>query len=120
MVEVVKTSVDVEAAISRREKKMKKLGMTVQPFIIVQSTTLDKVDKIFVSISSHIYDVPSMIKALEVCFKSFIVFDLSYPPEGEHLWTYIQWMIYDIYTKYDGKYPNVMSMINRVRSLSNN
>ncbi|CAH0560965.1 unnamed protein product [Brassicogethes aeneus] len=112
---IVKTSEGVQVAIDKKREKMRKLGLSVQPFVIVEAPSITAVKSIFVCIDNIQYEVPSIIKALEVCFKTFIVLDAAYPLESEHLWTLIQWYLYDIHTVFDAKQPYVLEFINKLK-----
>ncbi|EZA51528.1 hypothetical protein X777_09743, partial [Ooceraea biroi] len=69
----------------KRKEAMKNLGITLQPFIIAVGLTLSEISSLYVCIDKVLYKVPSALKALEICFKSFHVLNAIYPPESKHL-----------------------------------
>lgn len=52
-----------------------------QAFVIIHGTALEH---------------PSLLGAVDVCFKAFFVFDLSYPKPCAQVWEFIQTVIFDI------------------------
>lgn len=101
----------------RRREAMKNLGMTVQPFIITVGLTLSEIDSVYVCIDKVLYKVPSALKALEVCFKSFHVLNAIYPPESEHLWLLLQRSLFKFSTKWDKMIPYIIEVITELSSL---
>jgi len=95
----------------KRRKCMEKLGLTVQPFIIVVGATYCEIDSAYVCIDKILYKVPSVFKALEVCFQSFHVLNALYPPECEHLWLLLQRGFFKVSTKWDKMTPYVMELL---------
>lgn len=110
-------SADTTTIQEKRREAMKKLGMTVQPFIIAVGLTLSEIDSFYVCIDTVLYKVPSALKALEVCFKSFHVLDAEYPPESEHLWLLLQRSLFKFTTKWDKMTPYIMEIISEVSTL---
>jgi len=90
---------------------MKQLGLTVQPYIIVVGETLENIKTFFVCVDSILYEVPSTLKALDICFKAFHVLDAEYPSASEHIWQLIQVGLYNFSTKYDKKIPYIMEIL---------
>lgn len=101
----------------RRKEAMRNVGMTVQPFIIAVGLTLSEIDSFYVCIDTVLYKVPSILKALEICFKSFHVFDAVYPPESEHLWLLLQRVLFKFSTKWDKMTPYIMEVISELSNL---
>ncbi|KAF0685514.1 Uncharacterized protein FWK35_00033976, partial [Aphis craccivora] len=62
----------------------------------------------------------SALKAIDICFKSFFVFNLHYTPQCEQIWYFIQTFIYEITTKFDKNCsPNVTTLINDLNKFLN-
>ncbi|XP_066595383.1 uncharacterized protein [Prorops nasuta] len=87
------------------------IGLSVQPYIIVVGATLDTLKSFYVCIDAILYKVPSMIIALDVCFKTFFAFDASYPVASEHIWLIIQRCLYKCNTVNDNKLPYIASIL---------
>lgn len=97
---------------------MKKLGITLQPFIIAVGSTLSEISSFYVCIDQVLYKVPSALKALKVCFKSFHALDAIYPPESEHLWLLLQRSLFKFSTKWDKMTPYIMEVITELSNLN--
>ena len=65
---------------------------------------------IYVMLDETIDTTDSLIKAVDVCFKLFFVFNAEYPKEAVDPWTFIQKAVYDIDTVYDQKGSHGSSM----------
>lgn len=105
---------DIEPRIADRKAKCKKIGAIALPFIIVEVQDDTVVKNVYVSVQENVYIVPSVLKALDVCFKVFHVLQLKYPLECEHLWLFIQLGIYQIQTKFDNKIPSLIDIVHKV------
>ncbi|XP_011859109.1 PREDICTED: uncharacterized protein LOC105556622 [Vollenhovia emeryi] len=120
-----KDSIIVHAVVSadtiniqeRRREVMKKLGLTLQPFIIVVGPTLSEISSFYVCVDKVLYKVPSVLKALEICFKCFHVLNAVYPPESEHLWLLLQRSLFMFSTKWDKMAPYIMEIITELSNL---
>lgn len=72
----------------------------------------------YVSIDNTLYTAPTVLKAVDICFKSFHVLEARYPKESEHIWLLIQLGIYNIKTAYDNKIPNIFDLIKKIELAS--
>lgn len=50
----------------------------------------------FVIISGQALEQETLLQAIDVCFKAFFVFDVEYPKQCEHVWKFMQNVIYEI------------------------
>ncbi|XP_036335974.1 uncharacterized protein LOC118746249 isoform X2 [Rhagoletis pomonella] len=85
--------------------------LTIQPFLIVVGSVND-LNSFFIYFDSTLYKFSTFLESLDVCFKIFQVFSLSYPEGCELVWIFIQKYFFDITTKFDCKSSNVVSLIN--------
>ncbi|XP_066594187.1 uncharacterized protein [Prorops nasuta] len=109
---------DIIVKVDERRELMKKLNLSVQPFIIIIGPTLTDIESIYVCLDDIIYKLESVLQAVDICFKIFHVFNLKYPPESEHIWQLVQLYIYNIKTVYDKYISQVAELItdmNKVR-----
>ncbi|XP_031329053.1 uncharacterized protein LOC116160061 [Photinus pyralis] len=104
---------DIQTAIEKKREKLLKEGLVLQPFIIVQGTGTI-INHIYVSVDNTLYIVPSILKAVDVCFRCYHVFHLKYPIEAEHCWLFIQLALYKFKTKWDMPIPNIFDLVNKV------
>jgi len=58
----------------------------------------------------------SAIKAFDICFKIFHVFNVDYPIESSDVWLFIQFFFFKITTKYDKSNILIKQVINELKS----
>ena len=57
------------------------------------------------------YEVKSVIEAIDICVKASFVFGLMYPPPARSSWTLIQQLVFDLYTEYDCQSSKLMERV---------
>ena len=67
-----------------------------QPYILILGGTMLKPQQTFVIIEHRALEQTSLIKAVDVCFKAFYVFDLQYPEKCSGVWEFISAIVYDL------------------------
>lgn len=85
--------------IKLREKIILDKGDTLQPLIVIVGPETDYT--IYVYVDGMKYFMQSLIKAVDVCFKLFHVFNANYPKTGQLIWKFIERFIYHIHTDGD-------------------
>lgn len=88
----------------------------IQPFILIVGTIFHQ-KEILVYFDSIIYKVHSILRAVEVCYKIFHLFNLEYPLESITVWLFIQKYFFNFSSKYDKPYSKlsqIMSELNIV------
>ncbi|KAJ8911123.1 hypothetical protein NQ315_003298, partial [Exocentrus adspersus] len=105
---------DVETVIQRKKEKLNKLDVPIQPYVIVErsGTTIRKV---YVYINEQLFQVSTVLKAIDTCFQCYHVFNLRYQFESEHMWAFIQHSMYELRTKWDSTIPNILDIVNKVK-----
>lgn len=63
---------------------MEKYNLPTLPFIVIEGPSYSEIKNIYVSYNEIVYQVATVLKALEVCFQFMHVFNLKYPYECEH------------------------------------
>ena len=58
-----------------------------------------------------------MLRALDVCFKAFYVFELEFPIDSRHIWLIIQRSIYQIVTSRDHVSSNIAFILNELKNV---
>ena len=96
---------------------MLKLGMTLQPFIIIQGPDYDSIRSIYIRLDNVMYRVQNFFHGLESCATVYILFNLEYPHASQNIWYFIQWFIYNIYTPYDSNIPMLYTLRNKIQKL---
>lgn len=95
-------------------EKLKKQGVPIQPFILVTGTIFNP-NEILVYFDSVIYKLHSILRAIEVCFKIFQLFNLEYPKESSIVWLFIQKYFFGYSSKYDTPYPKLTQILNELK-----
>jgi len=99
------TSIQIEIDNCYKEKK------SLQPLICVVGVDFEIAKDFYVYYFNTYYKFSSIIRAVDVCFKIFQVFNLKYPIQSSLVWTFIQHYFYDIHYDSDVKNSSMMSLI---------
>jgi hypothetical protein len=75
--------------------------VTWQPQILLLGSDAFNIDQCLVLMTDTVFQCESLIKAVDVCFKSFFVFNLRYPAQATDSWLFIQQGLYGIHTEND-------------------
>lgn len=94
---------------------MKKKGLSLQPFIIVVGPDLVDIEKFHVRVDSVVYEMPSLSRAVDILFKIFLTFNVSYAKESEDFCYFIQWAVYAYHTEADTKIPGICNLVNKIK-----
>lgn len=94
---------EVTTTILEKTEKLKKLGRTVQPYVISVGPSAAVIRKAYVVINNTVYTFQKLITAVDCAFKIFQATGAYYPEESEDIWTTIQIGMYGITTKFDRK-----------------
>lgn len=90
---------------------MYEIGLTVQPYIIGVGNTLEDVRSFYVVVDKLRYRFDSPLKALDICFKIFLTWNLKYPVESQQVWLFLQYSIYALKTDGDIVKPHVNKIL---------
>lgn len=74
----------------------------------------------YVIIDDLKYEVATVRKAVDICFKSFQVFNAKYPAECEKIWYFLQRALYGFETEFDCKSPSVLTILNSIKTITDN
>lgn len=97
---------------NEKSNKALRTGERLQPYMIFVETD-SEVTYFYDIINKFFYKVESALKAIDICFKSFFVFNIQYPTQCEQIWFFIQTYFFNIVTKFDKTCSqNVNSIIN--------
>ncbi|CAG9765739.1 unnamed protein product [Ceutorhynchus assimilis] len=81
---------DIERLMNAQKEKAKAKKLTLQPYVLIEGLTLWEISNCYIVIDDLKYQVPTAMKAIDLCFKVFHVFHAKYPPQSDHIWTLIQ------------------------------
>lgn len=118
----IKTTTELDQWIRGRNEKMKKMGLSVQPYIIIIGPSLKDIHTTYViisdvkrSTSNYIrYSAISVMHAVDACFKILLLLNAKYTPETVNTWYFVQKGLYRLHTKYDKTYTAVNAFMNDV------
>jgi len=89
------TAVEMDATLQNMSSKR-----PIQPCVLVIGSLMDP-KQILIYFDTIKYKMFSALKAYDMCFKIFHVFNVEYPIESHDVWLFIQTFFYNIKTKYD-------------------
>lgn len=69
---------------------LKLRGETIQPFILA----IEGTNEYFILLDDFKLKTNSALRAVDICFKSFFLFNIKYPPACEHFWHFIELFFY--------------------------
>ncbi|XP_039313019.1 uncharacterized protein LOC120359495 [Solenopsis invicta] len=90
------------------------LKLPIQPFLIIVGS-IEDVQDVYVCVDNELYKVQGLLQGLNICFKTFHVFNLQYPLASEHIWILIQKGIYKINLPCD---KHIISIEHAVKQLT--
>lgn len=82
------------------------LKLPIQPFLIIVGS-IEDVQDVYVCVDNELYKVETLLQGLDICFKTFHVFNLEYPLASEHIWILIQKGIYNINLSSDARITSI-------------
>lgn len=89
--------------------------MSIQPYVLVLGDSLLEASQFFVILDDIVYEVETMIKAVDTCFKVFFVLNAQYPAMATEPWTFIQRAVFHIVTPYDKTTPRLIELFSFVQ-----
>lgn len=108
----LQTGSDLQAYVTSRDKECRQRGVTRQPQVLVLGASMLAEDcAYYCIIDDTIYQLDGLLKAVDVCFKTFFVYNIEYPVPCRSVWTFIQRAIYGIQTPFDALSPRVIDIM---------
>lgn len=77
--------------------------------------SVDNIVSCQVMVNEHRYSLPTPLKALDLCYKTFFVLNAAYPKESAHIWTYLQTFIYEMNDDSTKNYTSVNKLISALQ-----
>lgn len=93
---------------------LKKRSENVQPFIAVIGPTILKFTDIFIYFDGIKLPFKTFVRAVDICFKIFYLFNLEYPPASCIFWNFIQNYFYQLKTK--NHFPRAQLLIDELKN----
>lgn len=114
-IQLVKTENDVKNQIKILVNAYFETKKQIQPLIFVVGKSFSTATTFYVYFCNILYQLPTFLKALDVCFKTYFVFNFSYPNESILIWNFLQIFFYEITTSNDSRNSRVKSRINDLK-----
>lgn len=102
----------------RRQKEFaESKSVTLQPYVLIVGESRFAIEEVYLCIDNDTYLMPDLLTAIDICFKTFQVFNAQYPAQGEHLWLLIQKGLYKLETQWDPKISLISQILNDIKNL---
>lgn len=88
-----------------------KQKITLQPFLIGLGKDLFNIQQYLMYNDGIFLKFDSIVAAIDSCFKSFFVFDISYPKQCQNFWIFIQRVIFEIVLDFDEITPSFLRVL---------
>lgn len=88
---------NLEKKLNNRKQKLDIFGFTVQPNCIIYGEPSNP--EYLITVNDIHYEVKTGIRALELLFKLFHSVDIDYPAESEHVWLFIEKVVFKMKPK---------------------
>ena len=83
------TYADLEPKWNERMTKLRRYGLTQQP-IVIAIGTIENITAAYIAINENQYESPTILDAVDRCFKSFFALNAEYPSDSKPVWEFIQ------------------------------
>ncbi|CAI6355180.1 unnamed protein product [Macrosiphum euphorbiae] len=107
----IKSHTELQDTVSRRKEKYSKLGVTLQPLIIIVGPNCNEISQYFILVDDTYYVLNSILTAVDCCFIIIHALNLQYPYESLPVWTLIQKGFYKIETLWDTEYVCINALL---------
>lgn len=107
---VANTSVELEETMKARKLK----NNPIQPCMLIIGT-ISNPTEIIIYFDEIKYTFFSVIKAIDLCFKMYRVFNIEYPIESLNVWLFIQRYFFKIKSKFDKSCPLIHQIISELK-----
>lgn len=108
----------METELSDRRTRILDRKEREQPLAVIVGKTLGSIEVCYVCINDLRYQVASVLRAIDVTFKSFFALQLDYPKDAAYPWMVVQSRIYGICGETDRIVPPVSKFIGDLRQIS--
>lgn len=68
--------------------------LIVKPYVIINGPSLDNIISAYVVIDDHMYQIPSPLLAVDICFQCVKLFGDSFSQISSHVWQYLERSVY--------------------------
>jgi hypothetical protein len=108
--------------IREKAENLEKKGLRLQPHVValVQDTSqLENGCCFYAVITKDIFfAVSTAMIAVDICMKSFFVFDVKFPDAAKSTWLFLQRSVYEIITEHDSSGTKVLQLMSELHCAS--
>ncbi len=66
-----------------------------QPFVLALGGSYSQPRQTFVIIERRAFETKTLLGAVDLCYKSYQILDLTYPPQASAVWVFLDNIVYD-------------------------
>ena len=96
---------------------MAKYNVSLQAYVIIVGPRLESIQASYINVDKTLYKVDSPLKAVDICYKIFQVFNAKYPPESEQVWLLLQQNSYNYKSQQDKKIKGVIRLGQKLKKM---
>lgn len=112
----LKTLADYETELSRLSRQNLLRGLPDYPVIVVVGPSIEHVNQFFVSYKDIAYKAETFIKALDITFKVYKAYDISFPSEANGPWSFMAYVFYDLEPPENGNKARILTLATHLRN----
>lgn len=98
-------------AVSDTQDQLQKLNVKYHPLIIVLGESYSSLKQFFIYFDNYTFKFDSFLSCIDMGFKLFQVFHLSYPSQSYGIWLFLQQYFFKLSTKYDKHISKVTGLV---------
>jgi len=92
------TTNDIQPTLNLRRQKYAKYGLNLGVQAVIVGASVDFIKHSYVIINEIFYEIETLLKAIDISFKSMYALDSKYPTECTREWLFLQEAVYGILT----------------------
>ncbi|XP_062714297.1 uncharacterized protein LOC109409342 [Aedes albopictus] len=112
----LKTLADYETELSRLSRQNLLRGLPDYPVIVVVGPSIEHVNQFFVSYKDIAYKAETFIKALDITFKVYEAYGISFPSEANGPWSFMAYVFYDFEPPENGNKARILTLATHLRN----
>ncbi|XP_062710812.1 uncharacterized protein LOC134288897 [Aedes albopictus] len=112
----LRTLADYETELSRLSRQNLLRGLPDYPVIVVVGPSIEQVNQFFVSYKDIAYKAETFIKALDITFKVYKAYGISFPIEANGPWNFMAYMFYDFEPPENGNKARILTLATHLRN----
>ncbi|XP_062539150.1 uncharacterized protein LOC134207445 [Armigeres subalbatus] len=112
----LKSLIDFETELSRLSNQNRKRGLPDYPVIVVVGEGITSVGQFFVCFKDIAYKAETFLKAVDITFKIYTAYGITFPPEATGPWQFIASYLYDFEIPDDCHRARILTLTSTLRN----